>query len=163
MILTLVAACWSPAPYTPPPPAQVEASDVLEGTADTIRPPGDPGADDAPEATPPEAAGEPPDDPADAAADPDPDAADPDPGEPDADAAADPPPAPTDLPVDPYAAHTVGRPVTLVGDDGVPLVVLTTENVAVTVLAEGPERLKVRCTGCTPQVEGWLQRRVVAR
>ena len=33
-------ACWQPPATVPPVPVQVEASDVLEGTADEIRPGG---------------------------------------------------------------------------------------------------------------------------
>lgn len=137
MLLTLFA-CWRPEPYVAPPPAQVEASDVLEGTAAAIEPGGaDEGGDEA-------VLGE-----GDAEPGPEPE--------------PDPPPAPTDLAVEPWSGRTSGRPLTLVGDDGTVVMVIADDGVAVTVLMEGPERLKVRCDGCRPPLEGWLQRRAVVR
>ena len=123
-MLTLLA-CWQPEPFVAPAPAQVEASDVLEGTAGAI----EPGDEDQPEG----------------------------------DAEADPPPVPTDMEVEPWKGRTVGRPLTLVGDDGAVVTVIAEEGVAVTVLMEGAERLKVRCDGCRPPLEGWLQKRAVVR
>lgn len=140
----LVLACWQPDAYAPPPPAQVEASDVLEGTASQIVP-GAPAVDSAePEAAPDSAA----DGPGDSA-------------EPEVEAPA-PPPPPVAVAVSPWAGRTVGRPLTLVDDAGAPLRVLG-DAVAVTVLMEGDDRVKVRCDGCSPPVEGWLQKRAVQR
>ena len=145
MILALLTACWQPEPYVAPPPAQVEASDVLAGTADQIVPgAAEAGAGEAEAEAEP--AGE-----AGAAG-----------GEGEVEA-PEAPPTPTDLPVQPYVAHTVGRPITIVGDDGAPLQVITAQGAKVTVLAEGPERVKVHCDDCRPEVEGWLQKRVVVR
>lgn len=60
--------------------------------------------------------------------------------------------------VDPYGAHTLGSPLTLVDDVGAVVQVLPVPNTAVTVLEEEPGvRRRVRCDGCTPVVEGWLQ------
>ncbi len=61
----------------------------------------------------------------------------------------------------PRSARTVGQPLTLVSDDGAPLQVIG-DGVVVTVLMEGPDRVKVRCDGCRPVQEGWLQRRAVS-
>lgn len=150
MLLTLLA-CWSPEPFAAPAPAQVEASDVLEGTAGAIEPGGE--AEDGAEV---EQGGD--EEPV-LAAEPGPD------DEPDAAAEVEdaPPAPPTDLAVEPWSGHTSGRPLTLVGDDGAVVLVIADEAVAVTVLMEGPERLKVRCDGCRPPLEGWLQRRAVVR
>ncbi len=127
MVLFLLA-CWQPDAYAPPPPAQVEASDVLAGTAAEIEPPAVLEA-----AEEPEAVGEAPGGGEDAEVD----------------------------HVRPRPARTVGKPLTLVSDYGAPLQVLG-DGVAVTVLEEGPDRVKVRCDGCRPVQEGWLQRRAVS-
>ncbi len=155
-MLVVWLGCWQPESYTPPPAAQVEASDVLEGTAGEIQPPsaaeatpdGEGAADEAPAAADPaaEAAG----DEADASAD----------GEA-ADEVEEPAP-PVAVAVAPWKGRTVGRPLTLVGDDGTPLQVVE-QGVAVTVLMEGEDRVKLRCDGCLPVVEGWLQKRNVLR
>jgi len=161
VILALLTACWQPEPYVAPPPAQVEASDVLAGTADQITPGGEPsgeaGAGEAGVAGEAEPEGEAPS--AEAGAAGEAGAGEADAGEAEVEA----PPVPTDLPVEPYVAHTIGRPITIVGDDGAPLQVITAQGAKVTVLAEGPERVKVHCDDCRPEVEGWLQKRVVAR
>ena len=111
-MLLVFLACWQPDPYAPPPPAQVEQSDVMGGTAPDILPP---------EVATPAEDGE----------------------------------------VRPRSALTVGQPLTLVSDYGAPLQVLG-DGVAVTVLMEGSDRVKVRCDGCRPVQEGWLQRRAVS-
>lgn len=137
-MLLILLACWRPEPYAAPAPAQVEASDVLEGTAGAIEPGGEAEAAEADIGEDAEAeVGEEPE------------------------AVVE--PAPTDLAVEPWSARTSGRPLTLVGDDGSVVLVITEEGVAVTVLMEGPERLKVRYDGCQPPLEGWLQRRAVVR
>ncbi len=167
MILALLTACWQPEPYVAPPPAQVEASDVLAGTADQIVPgAAEAGAGEAEaEAEPAGEAGaaggegEAPSPEAGAAGVGEAGVAG---GEGEVEA-PEAPPTPTDLPVQPYVAHTVGRPITIVGDDGAPLQVITAQGAKVTVLAEGPERVKVHCDDCRPEVEGWLQKRVVVR
>jgi len=151
-MLVVWLGCWQPESYTPPPAAQVEASDVLEGTAGEIQPPsaaeatpaGEGAADEAPAADEPSVADE-----AGTAAD---DAAD--------EVVA--PAPPVAVAVSPWKGRTVGRPLTLVGDDGTPLQVVE-DGVAVTVLMEGEDRVKLRCDGCLPVVEGWLQKRNVLR
>ena len=137
-------ACWQPPPAVPPAPAQVEASDVLEGSAAEIRP-GAAGDEAAPEgevATEGEAEGE---------------AAPEGEGEP---AVAGPPPAVT---VKPWGGKTVGSPITIVDDLGAAVQVIRGAPVAVVVLMEGEDRLRVRCDGCVPVVEGWLQKSAVVR
>lgn len=90
---------------------------------------------------------------------------DPDGPEPEAAAAtpdAPEPPAPPSM--DPYAAHTVGGPLTVVDDVGQPLAVIATPHTPVVVLDEQEGlRRKVRCDTCTPPVEGWLQWAVVEK
>ena len=144
-MLLLIAACWQPTPFAAPPPAQVEASDVLEGTAAGIRP----GEEAGP---PPEEAGP---EGEDAAGEPEPAPGEDDPPDPPAPAVAH--------DVAPWKGHTVGTPVSLVGDDGKPLQVLRVAGASVTVLQEGEDRLKVRCDDCRPVVEAWVQRRLVER
>ncbi|MSQ00583.1 MAG: hypothetical protein EXR71_01660 [Myxococcales bacterium] len=130
MVLFLLG-CWQPDAYAPPPPAQVEASDVLAGTAAAIERPARVDGDAPEEAGPPA--------PAD-------------------DQAVSPPVAED---IRPRSARTVGKPLTLVGDDGAPLQVVG-DGIAVTVLMEGADRVKVRCDGCRPVQEGWLQRGAVS-
>lgn len=89
-----------------------------------------------------------------------------DPDGPEREAAAAPdapePPAPPSM--DPYAAHTVGGPLTVVDDVGQPLAVIATPHTPVVVLDEQEGlRRKVRCDTCTPPVEGWLQWAVVEK
>ncbi len=147
-------ACWQPPPAVPPAPAQVEASDVLEGSAAEIRP-GAAGDEAAPEgevATEGEAAPEEegaPEAEAEGEAAPE--------GEP---AVAGPPPAVT---VKPWGGKTVGSPITIVDDLGAAVQVIRGAPVAVVVLMEGEDRLRVRCDGCVPVVEGWLQKSAVVR
>jgi hypothetical protein len=131
-----------------PSPVVVEATDVLEGTADQIRPGAEPSEAEADAAPDAEAAAE------DEAA-----------GEavPGGDDPAPPPAAPVAVEVAPWPAHTVGSPLSLVNDAGETVRVLRGPPVAVVVLMEGEDRVKVRCEGCEPPAEGWLQRTAVAR
>ena len=83
-------------------------------------------------------------------------------GEPLAEEEEEEPPAPAVAEeVSPWAGYTLGTPLTLVADNGSVIRVLAQEHMAVTVLREGPDRVKVRCDACTPIVEGWLQRHAV--
>ena len=89
---------------------------------------------------------------------------DPDGPEPEATAAPDAPEPPAPPSMDPYAAHTVGGPLTLVDDVGQPLAVISAPHTPVIVLDEQDGlRRKVRCDTCTPPVEGWLQWAVVEK
>jgi hypothetical protein len=146
----LLIGCWQPPTTQPPAPLQVEASDVLEGTADEITP----GAElpDGPAAADGEVAD------GDEAADGDADA-----GGPEVPEAPDPPAAPPAVDVEPWLGHTVGSPLTLVDDVGAVVQVVRGGPVAVRVLQEGPDRVKVRCEGCLPVVEGWLQKSAVSQ
>jgi hypothetical protein len=127
----LLLGCWQPGAYLPPVP-----ENLARLAAD--------------EATPAEEAGTPADEeaaPEDAPAD----------GVPAEEAPAE-PEAPAPPPPDAYASHTVGAPLTIVDDVGKPVTVLTASRTEVIVLLEEPPvRKRVRCTGCVPQAEGWLQ------
>ncbi len=68
-----------------------------------------------------------------------------------------------DAEVDPYKAFTIKTPLSIVDDAGQPVAVLGKPGVAVTVLAEAPLRVKVRCDGCDPVVTGYLQRDAVQK
>jgi hypothetical protein len=72
----------------------------------------------------------------------------------------DPPtkPAFDDVPVKPYRGYTVGTPLSLVDDVGQLVATIGTPGTNVTVLAEGSVRVKIRCDGCSPVVEGYLQK-----
>lgn len=144
--------CWQPPAVVPPAPAQVEASDVLEGSAEEIRP-GAAGDEAAPEG---EGAAE-------GEAVPEGEAGAEGEGAPEGEGepgVAGPPPA---VAVKPWGGRTVGSPITIVDDLGAAVQVVRGAPVAVVVLMEGEDRLRVRCDGCVPVVEGWLQKSAVAR
>ncbi len=136
--MLLVLGCWQPPDVQPPPPVQVEASDVLDGTAGEI----------APEAEEGEGEGEAEEDAEEA--------------EPTAEEPAVPAP-PVAAAVSPWMGRTVGSPLTLVDDAGSPVYILRGPSAAVVVLMEGEDRVRVRCEACLPVVEGWLQKSAVSR
>lgn len=139
MLLALLA-CWQPGDYTPPQPETLPPPAVDPAVEASMLP----GPEDPPGPEPEAAVQEP-------------EAATQEP----APAAPEPPDPPA---MDPYAAHTVGAPLTLVDDMGQPLVVITTPHTPVIVLDEQEGlRRKVRCDTCTPPVEGWLQWAVVEK
>lgn len=154
--------CWQPPAVVPPTPAQVEASDVLEGSAEEIRP----GAPDHEQAA---AEGEP------AAAEaaglageegaPEEEGAAEGEGSGELEGAGEaaPPGPPPAVAVKPWQGRTVGSPLTIVDDLGAALQVIRGAPVAVVVLMEGEDRVRVRCEGCLPVVEGWLQKSAVVR
>lgn len=129
--LTLLGACWQPDPWTPPPPPP-EAVDAM-AVADAGDEAGEP-TDEGDEG----AAGEG------------------DTGEAEGDDVAEAPP-----PIDPWKGRLLQAPVTLVDDNGKPLLVVG-KDVEVEVRAAEPHRLKVFCAACTPPTEGWVQVQVVA-
>lgn len=60
--------------------------------------------------------------------------------------------------MEPWKGLTVGAPLSLVDARGQVVQVLAVPKMEVLVLAEeAPVRRWVRCTSCTPEVEGWLQ------
>lgn len=144
--------CWQPPETLPPAPVQVEASDVLEGSADEIKP-GAPAGEEEADPTAAEPGAEPHADVVEAEGEPDPTAA----------VEVEAPVVPVARTVDPWRGRTVGSPITIVDDLGAPVQVVRGAPVAVVVLMEGEDRLKVRCEGCLPVVEGWLQKTAVAR
>lgn len=148
--------CWQPPPVVPPAPAQVEASDVLEGSAAEIQP-GAAGEEAAPEG---EGAAE-------GEAAPEEEGAPEGEAEGEGEAAPEGEPAvagpPAAVAVKPWSAKTVGSPITIVDDLGAAVQVIRGAPVAVVVLMEGEDRLRVRCDGCVPVVEGWLQKSAIAR
>lgn len=68
-----------------------------------------------------------------------------------------------DVLVKPYRAYTVGTPLSIVNDVGQLLATVGQPGTKVTVLAEGSLRVKVRCDGCSPVVEGYLQKERVRK
>jgi hypothetical protein len=147
--------CWQPPETLPPAPVQVEASDILEGSAGEIKP-WAPTEDGEADPTAAEAGAEPEAEVVEAEGDPDPTA--------EAEAPeVEAPVVPVARTVDPWRGRTVGSPITIVDDLGAPVQVVRGAPVAVVVLMEGEDRLKVRCEGCLPVVEGWLQKTAVAR
>lgn len=145
-------ACWQPSFVETPEPPVVLAADVLAGRTEEAQAEG---VEAAEAAEPGEAAA-----PAEegvAAAEEEAAAV---PGEAPGEAA---PSAPAELEVSPYSVRTTVAPVTLVNDSGETLAVLTPAGVSLTVLREGEVRLGVRCSSCSPAVDGWVQKSMVAR
>jgi hypothetical protein len=155
-----ILGCWQPDAYTPPAPAEVTAADIAAGLPagspnEAGRPDGGAGSAEAPDegSTVP----------ADATA-----------SEPSTEAAEAPAKGNEaengtaksdfdDAPVQPWTGHTVGTPLSLVDDLGRAIAVIGLPGTKVTVLTEGSLRMKVRCDGCDPQVEGYIQRDKVQR
>lgn len=80
--------------------------------------------------------------------------------------AKDAPPLPPDFDdvmVKPYRAYTVGTPLSIVNEVGQLIATVGQPGTKVTVLAEGSVRVKVRCDGCSPVVEGYLQKERVRK
>ena len=157
--MVLFLACYEPPAYTHPAPAEVTMNDVLswEGAAAA---PGNAGDDELAEGEEGSPGDDPPGD--------DPPGDDPPGDEEQADANIDDTVADAtadfgDQPVRPYTAFTLRTPLAIVDDAGQPLAVIAKPGTEVEVIAEGTLRVKVRCVGCSPVVEGYLQADAVQR
>jgi hypothetical protein len=158
-------ACYSPPAYVFPAPAEVTMADVLDAAPGTRA--GDPPAG---EGDPPGGEGHQGEDGAGTIADPGVEVEAETEGATEAARASSPGGEGVgadddfdDTEVRPYKAFTVKTPLSIVDDAGQPVTVLAKPGVAVTVLAEGSLRVKVRCDGCDPVVEGYLQASAVQR
>lgn len=165
MAVLLFVACYAPPDYVHPAPAEVTMHDVLSGEVGDGPGGGGAAADD--EAAPDEDDGD-----AEPANDGDAEPADDGDAEPAADGDAEPAAEANaaeaasdfqDQPVRPYTAFTLRTPLSIVDDAGQPVAVIAKPGTEVEVIAEGELRVKVRCTGCSPVVEGYLQADAVQR
>lgn len=148
--MLFLVACWQPTAYPTPPPPQVTAAELME--AQTVTPDdGSPTASEQPTETPAAIEGADENDTARQAASPDPETTGP------LGLSFD------DVLVKPYRAYTVGTPLSVVNEFGQLVATIGTPGTRVTVLAEGSLRVKIRCDGCSPVVEGYLQKERVRK